>query len=280
MMLGRAWDAGSSHRYGFDGHERLDEVSGSGNTIDIGDRWLDVRLGRTLKTDTKAYLFSGVSPYSYANNNPIIFIDPDGMVVVAVNEDAKRNILNSLSPEDRKYVKFKKNGSLKVRRLAKAQSESGNYKVLLTLANSEIVYKFLVAESYPNLKNEGNPEPLVGDGVNGTRGVTLLPGAENDPSPDVDVWIYTSDKLSEKRQTENTAHEGYGHAYFYELLQQGEDVDPNHHYENVDLEIKFDEELQINAPTFIIGDTNEKLKNQIDNAEKEAGENYEKGKKS
>ena len=51
------WDAGSSHRYGFDGHERLDEVSGSGNTIDIGDRWLDVRLGRTLKTDTKAYLF-------------------------------------------------------------------------------------------------------------------------------------------------------------------------------------------------------------------------------
>jgi hypothetical protein len=106
-----------------------------------------------------------------------------------------------------------------------------------------------------------------------------MPGAEHDPSPDDDVWIYTSDKLSEKRQAENTAHEGYGHAYFYELLEQGEDVNPNHQYENVDMEIEFDEELQMNVPTMIIGDKNEKLKNQIDKAEKEAGENYEKGEK-
>src|SRR5690606_21118470 len=39
------------YRYGFGGHEKLDEVSGSGNVVDMGDRWLDVRLGRTHKLD-------------------------------------------------------------------------------------------------------------------------------------------------------------------------------------------------------------------------------------
>ncbi|MCB0737539.1 MAG: hypothetical protein KDC92_08500 [Bacteroidetes bacterium] len=283
LLPNRVYQADSTgtgyYRYGFGNHERIDEVYSSGNAVDMGDRWLYTRLGRTTKTDAKAHLFTAISSYSYANNNPILFIDPDGKVVVAVNEDAKRNILNSLSPDDRKYIKFKKDGTLKVKRLTKAQSESDNYKALLTLAKSEVTYKFVVAESYPDMKNEGKPEPLVGDDVNGTRGVTLIPEAELDPSPDNDVWIYTSDKLSEKRQAENTAHEGYGHAYFYELLQQGEDVNPYHDYKVVEEKMIYVEEFEQEIPIMILGDTNEKLKNQIDKAEKEAGENYEKGKK-
>jgi len=68
----------SCYRFGYGGHEKNDEVSGSGNNVDMGDRWLDTRLGRTFKPDVKGHLYPDLSPYSYAANNPIFFIDPDG----------------------------------------------------------------------------------------------------------------------------------------------------------------------------------------------------------
>ena len=71
-----------SYRFGFGGHEKNDEVSGSGNSVDMGDRWLDTRLGRTLKTDEKVGKYPDISPYAYALNSPIQYTDPDGKVVV------------------------------------------------------------------------------------------------------------------------------------------------------------------------------------------------------
>lgn len=64
--------------YGFSGHEKIDEVSGSGNTVDMGDRWLDVRLGRTHKLDRHKSKYPAVTPYAYALNSPLLFNDPDG----------------------------------------------------------------------------------------------------------------------------------------------------------------------------------------------------------
>ncbi len=90
------------YRWGYGGHEKIDEVSGSGNTIDMGDRWLDVRLGRTPKPDAKGFLYPSVSPYAYALNNPIIYIDPDGRVVVFANKKSEKlfnRIYNSASAE-------------------------------------------------------------------------------------------------------------------------------------------------------------------------------------
>ena len=85
MIQNRSWSAGSGYRYSFGGHEKLDEVSGSGNTVDMGDRWLDVRLGRTPKMDRQANKLAGISPYSYALNNQIIYIDPDGEYPISIH---------------------------------------------------------------------------------------------------------------------------------------------------------------------------------------------------
>ena len=52
-LKGRTFN-GSSSRYGFGGHEKNNELEGAGNSYDMGDRWLDVRLGRTPKLDAKA----------------------------------------------------------------------------------------------------------------------------------------------------------------------------------------------------------------------------------
>lgn len=77
------------YRWGYGGHEKLDEVHGvTGSTVDMGDRWLDTRLGRTPKPDAKANKYPNISPYAYALNNPIKLIDPDGRDVKVTGEAA------------------------------------------------------------------------------------------------------------------------------------------------------------------------------------------------
>lgn len=58
-----------------------------------------------------------------------------------------------------------------------------------------------------------------------------MPGAENNPSPDKDVWVLTSQFASDKDQAKNTAHEGYGHAYIYE--QTRDTYQASHHDDNL-----------------------------------------------
>lgn len=80
----------NNYRYGFNGHEKLDEVKGvTGSVVDMGDRWLDTRLGRTAKPDKQAKKYPDISPYAFAGNNPIYLIDPDGEEVTIHGADAE-----------------------------------------------------------------------------------------------------------------------------------------------------------------------------------------------
>jgi hypothetical protein len=79
LMYHRHGDDGGGYRYGFSGGEKINEISGEGNYVDIGERGIDVRLGRLnwrVDPDFAKYPYS--SPYTYAANNPIRYIDIDG----------------------------------------------------------------------------------------------------------------------------------------------------------------------------------------------------------
>ena len=52
------------------------------NTYDYGARQHDPILARWDRIDPLCEKYYGVSPYAYANNNPVKFIDPDGRKVV------------------------------------------------------------------------------------------------------------------------------------------------------------------------------------------------------
>jgi len=68
----------SSYRYGFNGMEKDDEVSGSGNSYTTHFRAYDSRLGRWKSIDPKSSLSPWHSSYQSFSNNPILYIDPKG----------------------------------------------------------------------------------------------------------------------------------------------------------------------------------------------------------
>jgi RHS repeat-associated protein len=72
IMPNRSFNS-NSYNYGYQGSEKDDEISGSGNTITTYYRELDTRLGRWWAIDPKAKPWE--SPYVSMGNNPIWFND-------------------------------------------------------------------------------------------------------------------------------------------------------------------------------------------------------------
>jgi RHS repeat-associated protein len=95
-MVGRTFTGASGYKYGFNGHEKDDEINGSGNSYSTEFRQYDPRLGRWLSIDPIKK--PAESPYVGFANNPISFGDPDGkdtlrMHLQQVNSPAKNSVI-------------------------------------------------------------------------------------------------------------------------------------------------------------------------------------------
>ncbi len=69
----------SSYRYGFNGMEKDDEISGNGNSYTTQLRQYDPRLGKWLSLDPLMAKYPHQSSYAAFNNSPIYFADPTGL---------------------------------------------------------------------------------------------------------------------------------------------------------------------------------------------------------
>jgi RHS repeat-associated protein len=107
----------SAFRYGYTRHEKLDEINGKGNTVDMGNRMLFATIGRTPSQDPEKDKYVGISPFAYAINNPINAIDPDGRVVIFINgqhngsggqaeywEGYDKKVMNTMEDHSARYV--------------------------------------------------------------------------------------------------------------------------------------------------------------------------------
>ncbi|MES2141135.1 MAG: RHS repeat-associated core domain-containing protein [Bacteroidota bacterium] len=78
-MPGRSFVGANGYKYGFNGKEKDDEVSGNGNQYDYGFRIYNPQLGRFLSVDPLSRTFPWYTPYQFAGNKPIVAIDLDGL---------------------------------------------------------------------------------------------------------------------------------------------------------------------------------------------------------
>ena len=70
-----------NYGFGFNGKLKDDEVKGSGNSYDYGMRIFDPRLVRFLSVDPLSSQFPWWSPYQFAGNSTIRFVDLDGLEI-------------------------------------------------------------------------------------------------------------------------------------------------------------------------------------------------------
>jgi hypothetical protein len=198
------------------------------------------------------------------------YIDPDGASVVTRDEKSQENIKNTLTIEETQFVKFNEDGILDNEILNLCESISENMTALKALANSDIAYVFSVSD-------QDHSDECFHDTSDTSYyyGITEIPNNLTYPSPDNNVYIIVADFLLSNEAVQTTAEEAYGHAYFYELNQQGLDVDPNHTRDVLEDNIVYDPILKMYSFSFGFSKSNEKLETQIETVRNQALRNYQ-----
>jgi len=91
------------HPYRFTDKE-LDRLNGL-NMYDFGARWYDVAgVPMWTSVDPLAEKYYNVSPYVYCNNNPVMFIDPDGRASGDYYNTSGKQIGTDGLDDDKKYM--------------------------------------------------------------------------------------------------------------------------------------------------------------------------------
>ncbi|MBE6288465.1 MAG: RHS repeat-associated core domain-containing protein [Mediterranea massiliensis] len=223
--------------YKYNGKE-LDTKKGL-NWYDYGARHYDAVLGRWHVVDPLVEKYYPTSIYAYCINNPVRYIDELGLDVKPYSQNELEMIHNTLSEEERNYVRLDKQGFIDKTLLNSYSSKSFNFNALKELVNSDILISVRLDNSYSYIDNEGvlhnknmtyfEPDKYFMDvnfeytnglttGETGNNGITLLPGKGESGVNSIDngsIEIIVNDKLSKIGRAETYSHEANGHGLMF-----------------------------------------------------------------
>ncbi len=192
--------------YKYNGKE-LQEDHGL-NWYDYGARFYDPQLGRWHAIDPLAEKYSSFSPYHYAYNNPLLFIDPNGEEIwIYYNDDGKEQKIQYTA--GMKYEGKNKFVSTSIENLNKMNSTGAGSKLLGELVDSENSFNF--TNTYAKDKK--------GNDITGT----LSFKGNEEGGGTINAAGLMEKGIGEARKLESTAHELF-HGYQHEQGQGGASI--------------------------------------------------------